>query len=83
MVLNDSTVSTDAIAGEKQITTDESKSKVYLKGILLTTDELESRKDASELSATLPGASIADSNTYSMISYENLSRYNTHLHHSR
>ena len=83
MVLNDSTVLTDAIAGEKQITADESKSKVCLKGILLTTDELESRKDASELSATLPGASIADSNTYSMISYENLSRYNTHLHHSR
>ena len=85
MVLNDATVSTGALAGEKLTTTDIGKSKVcFRKGFSsFITDESGSRKGASELSATLPGASIADSNTYSMISYENLSRYNTHLHHSR
>ena len=68
MVLNDAT---DAIAGEKQTTTDIGKSKVcFRKGFSsFITDEPGSRKVASELSATLPGASIADSNTYSMISH--------------
>ena len=78
-------VSTDVIAGEKRTTTDICKSKVCFRKIFSSfiTDESGSRKGASELSATLPGASIADSNTYNMISYKNVSRYSTHLHHYR
>ena len=68
MVLNDATVSTGALAGEKRTTTDIGKSKVWFrKGFSsFITDE---SGGASELSGTLPGASIADSNTYSMISH--------------
>ena len=72
MVLNDATVSTGARAGEKRTTTDNiGKSKVcFRKGFSsFITDGSGSRKGASELSATLPGASIADSNAYSMISH--------------
>ena len=78
-------VTTDVIAGEKQTTPDICKSTVcFRKGFSsFTTDESGSRKGTCELSATLPGASIADSNTYSMISYKNVSRYSTHLHHCR
>ena len=68
MVLNDATVSTGALAGEKRTTTDIGKSKVcFRKGFSsFITDE---SGGASELSGTLPGACIADSNTYSMISH--------------
>ena len=71
MVLNDATVSTGALAGETRTTTDIGKSKVcFRKGFSsFITDESGSRKGASELYGTLPGASIADSNTYSMISH--------------
>ena len=65
MVLNDATVSTGALAGEKRTTTDIGKSKVcFRKGFSsFITDE------SGGASETLPGASIADSNTYSMISH--------------